>query len=193
VNSLAPLITFRRVGKVGTEPARKLHNSKLLRFCFCKLASRGGASVRRLDLQRVSCPRGDASEDASRRRSISAALAAHRLLQFQANSLALDRPSASISQPDHRSSRSPHKREMPGYARSSCSAFFSACSALQSEHVRQRVPQLQSAVSRASCSSIARFTTRPLCETVAIGAEIRPIRRGAIATLRPNTHSSNSS
>ncbi len=42
-----------------------------------------------------------------------------------------------------------HNFEIPGYVLSSCSAFFSASSALRSGHVCHLAPQRHSAVSRA--------------------------------------------
>lgn len=47
--------------------------------------------------------------------------------------------------------------------------------------VRQKAKQ--SAASRVSCSSIARFMARPLCESGSIGAEIRPIAAAIVATM----------
>lgn len=47
--------------------------------------------------------------------------------------------------------------------------------ALQSEHVRHRSPQLQSAVSCASHNSLARLAARSLRDRPAIGVETKPI------------------
>jgi hypothetical protein len=71
---------------------------------------------------------------------------------------------------------SSHNLEMPGYARSSCSAVFSAFSALQSEHVRRLAPHSQSAVSLASHNSRALKVARFLRDWVAIGVETNPIK-----------------
>ena len=63
--------SFSQVGRVGSEPARKLRNPDLLRLCFRELtkASSGRASFRGFDLQRMNCP-CDPPEDARRRRSV---------------------------------------------------------------------------------------------------------------------------